>query len=181
MVVSRIAAIAAVVVLFLPAVSQGVGRAQSPGKVRAFPCRIVVERPLLQVVDDAWQKSESFRQLCRALAERRAVATLRPGPERSGSRGLTQITIADDGVVVGRVAVLLGFDTLEYIAHELEHVLERAEGMDLAGESARKGSGVWKALDGYETQRAIDRGRQVAREVRESVQPVRAAKQKNDR
>jgi hypothetical protein len=75
--------------------------------------------------------------------------------------------------VVGRVEVPVGLDSLEYIAHELEHVLERAEGVDLPRESGRTGSGVWIAADGYETQRAIDKGRQVAREVRDSPRAAR--------
>ena len=40
------------------------------------------------------------------------------------------ITIADDGVVVGRVTVPLADSTIELIAHELEHILERAEGVE---------------------------------------------------
>ena len=172
MIGSRIGAIAAACVLVLSAVNCA-GRLQSAGKVRPWPCRIVVQRPLLQVVDDAWKKSESFRQQCGALAERRAVATLRPGRARTGSLALTKLTVADDGVVVGRIEVPLGLDVLEYIAHELEHVLERAEGVDLQAASERTGSGVWRALDGYETQRATDKGRQVAREVRENSRAAR--------
>lgn len=173
MVVSRISAAAAVAVVVLPAVISCAARSQSVGTVRPWPCRIVVERPLLQLVEDAWRKSGSFREQCGALAERRAVAALAPGRARTGSLALTRITLADDGVVVGRVEVPLGLDSLEYIAHELEHILERAEGVDLPGQSARKDSGVWVALDGYESQRAIDRGRQVVREVRESPRAAR--------
>ena len=86
---------------------------------------------------------------------------------------MTRITIAGDGVVVGESRFRWGSTRSRYIAHELEHILERAEGVDLPGQSARKDSGVWMALDGYETQRAIDRGRQVVREVRESPRAAR--------
>ena len=41
-------------------------------------------------------------------------------------------------------------------------------------ESRRRDSGVWRAFDGFESQRAIDIGRQVAREVEESRQTSRA-------
>ena len=77
--------------------------------------------------------------------------------------------MAEGGVVVGRVQVPLSADVIEFIAHELEHILERAEGVDLPRESERTGSGVWRAVDGFETQRATDMGRQVAREVSESL------------
>jgi hypothetical protein len=63
--------------------------------------------------------------------------------------------------------VPLSTETLQYIAHEFEHLLEFAEGLNLSFESERKGSGVWRTVNGFETQRAIDAGRQVAREVAE--------------
>ena len=55
-------------------------------------------------------------------------------------------------------------DATELIAHELEHILEQLDGVDL---QAQAGNGVvWKAGDGvFETRRAIEAGRRVAREV----------------
>jgi hypothetical protein len=52
---------------------------------------------------------------------------------------------------------------------ELEHILEFAEGLDVSRESERKGSEVRRTVDGFETQRATDTGRQVAREVAEGL------------
>jgi hypothetical protein len=63
--------------------------------------------------------------------------------------------------------VPLSTETLQCIAHEFEHLLEFAEGLNLSLEAERKGSGVWRTVSGFETQRAIDTGRQVAREVAE--------------
>jgi len=163
-----------VVVGFVPglpwtAVSTGADTTQSPGKAREWPCRIVVQPPLLREVEKCWRSSASFRRQCEALADKRAVVELRPGAETSFSLARTRITIADGGVVVGRVEVPLSASTIEFIAHELEHILERAEGVDLPRESERTGSGVWRAVDGFETQRATDMGRQVAREVGQSL------------
>ncbi len=143
---------------------------RAPGVTRPWPCRIIVQPPLSQVVEGGWYASETFRRQCEALAERGAVAELRPGAETSAFAAQTRITLTEDGVVVGRVMVPLTTDTIEHIAHELEHVLERAEGMDFGRESRRKGSGVWQVPGSFETQRAIDIGRQVAREVRQSAQ-----------
>jgi hypothetical protein len=178
--VNQIRAITAVVVAFLPglpgtAVGAAADPAQSPGKAREWPCRIVVRPPLLRDVEKSWRSSASFRRQCDALADKRAVAELRLGAETSSSSARTRITDAD-GVVVGRVTVPLSADTIEFIAHELEHILERAEGVDLPRESERTGSGVWRSLEGFETQRAIDKGRQVAREVGESSRAARAAR-----
>jgi hypothetical protein len=70
-----------------------------------------------------------------------------------------------DGVVVAYVAVPPVEEAVGYVAHELQHVLERIRGVDFAAESKRPGSGVWRAVGGYETQAAVDAGRQVWREV----------------
>lgn len=147
---------------------------QPPGITRPWPCRIVVNPPLDRVVERAWEGSEAFRRQCRALADKGAIALLEAGSATSGYTGLTRFTFVD-GVVVGRIRVPLNSDTLEYIAHELEHLLERAEGVDFVQASQRKGSGVWQVLneDKFETQRAIDAGRQVARDVREGSHKAR--------
>ncbi len=52
----------------------------------------------------------------------------------------------------------------EFIAHELEHIVEQLDGVDL---KAQAGNGeVWRTGDGaFETRRAIDSGRRVAREM----------------
>ncbi len=53
----------------------------------------------------------------------------------------------------------------ELVAHEIEHILEQLDGVDL---KTQAGSGaVWKSDDGaFETRRAIEAGKRVAREIR---------------
>jgi hypothetical protein len=144
--------------------------AESAAEPRKWPCRIIiVHRPLLQVVEAAWEGSRTFRRLCGALAEKGAIAILRPAAETPQFRAQTRLSVTEDGVAVGRVMVPLNARTLQSIAHELEHILEFAEGLDLSRESERKGSGVWRTDYGFETQRAIDTGRQVEREVAEML------------
>jgi Tol biopolymer transport system component len=62
-------------------------------------------------------------------------------------------------------------DPIELIAHEIEHVIEQLEGIDLG---ARAGTGnVWKRDDGaFETRRAIEVGWRVAREVNAADDPT---------
>lgn len=155
------------------AASAAVATGRSQAHTREWPCRIIVQRPLLQAVERGWKHSATFRRQCTALADRKAIAILEPGAEESGFSARTRIGVSEDGVLIGRVMVPLNTETMEHIAHELEHILERAEGVDLAGESRRKGSGIWRGRYGFETQRAIDAGRQVAREVRESLRSAR--------
>lgn len=141
--------------------------AASAAEPRKWPCRIIVQRPLLQIVESAWDRSRTFRRLCGALAEKGAIAVLQPGVETSQFAARTGLSVTDDGIAVGRVMVPLNTETLQYIAHELEHLLEFAEGLDLSREAEREASRVWRTVNGFETQRAIDTGLQVAREVAE--------------
>ncbi len=136
----------------------------------ARPCRLVVPEPLRALVDEAWRESATFQRQCRELAEARAVVvlTLRPRFAR-GSQADTVIGVDAAGVVVATVAVPLDGRTLELIAHELEHVVERCVGLDFHDEARRRSSGVWRTFGGFETQRAIDAGRSVVREVRKEV------------
>jgi hypothetical protein len=74
-----------------------------------------------------------------------------------------------DGVIVARIFVPTGLDTMELVAHELQHVLERTRGLDHKAEANRPASGVWRAVgarEAYETQAAIDAGREVINELR---------------
>jgi hypothetical protein len=67
-------------------------------------------------------------------------------------------------------------DIVELIAHEIEHVLERVEGINLLVEWRLGRSRVTLLSGGaFETGRAIDAGRRVAGEVHESARRGRAA------
>ena len=141
---------------------------ERPARVRQWPCRLVVKPTLDGVVEDGWRRSPTLQRQCRDLAEAGAVVALEWGRTDSQSRALNDMKLAEDGVVVARVSVPPVSDAIELVAHELEHVIERARGMDYAAEAKRRGSGVWRAYGGFETQRAIDAGRQVAKELRET-------------
>jgi hypothetical protein len=134
------------------------------------PCRLVVPEPLRNIVDDAWRLSETFRSQCRELADAGAVVvlTLRARFGR-GAQADTAMGVDAAGVVIATVSVPLDSRTVELIAHELEHVVEHATGANMAEESRRRGSGVWRTFGGFETQRAIDTGRRVACETREGA------------
>lgn len=142
-----------------------------PGAVRIppWPCRLIVKPTLLDVVEDGWERSPTLRRQCRELAEARSVVVLEWHTSLdSQSRAITRIGTDPGGAVVATVSVPPVTHAIELVAHELEHVLEKTRGLDLAAESRRHGSGVWKAFGGFESQQAIDVGRQVAREVGES-------------
>jgi hypothetical protein len=141
----------------------------APVRMPPWPCRLVVKPTLLGVVEEGWERSPTLRRQCRELADASSVVVLEwRQPRDSQSRASTRMGTDSAGVVVAMVYVPPVGAAIELVAHELEHVLERTRGQDLAAEARRRDSGVWKAIDGFESQRAIDIGRQVAREVEES-------------
>jgi Tol biopolymer transport system component len=124
-----------------------------------------VFRPFL---DEMWQASPTFRGQWRRLAARTGVRVSvlvedLPRPA-SSSRARTVLRHQDGSLVSARVYLKPSLDAAELIAHELEHILEQLDGVDL---QAQAGNGVvWKAGDGdFETRRAIEAGRRVAREI----------------
>lgn len=113
------------------------------------------------------QQSPTFRRQCARLSEHPDlvidIELVMGLPERhaqsllerngSGRRATVQIELRRPALYV------------EYIAHELEHVLEYLEGVDLPRLARNGVDGVVRAGDWYETTRAQSIGCAVAREV----------------
>ena len=136
----------------------------------AMPCRLLAHAHLRPLLEQLWSRSVTFRQQCRRLAGAQAVvllqgATAKETPWDAESR----IGVLDNGRVVARVRVRTGRESVEVIAHELEHVLERIDGVQLPLDALRRGSGTTLAGGAFETRRATDAGRQVAKEVRRTA------------
>jgi hypothetical protein len=113
--------------------------------------------------------SPTFRRQCRRLGAAPSVRVqLRlEDPQRRPSFRARTVLARDHGVVVAaQIFLNPSPDAVELIAHEIEHVLEQLDGVDL---EAQVGSGnVWKREDGaFETRRATEAGRRVPRELRE--------------
>jgi hypothetical protein len=113
--------------------------------------------------------SPTFRRQCQRLAAAPSVKVqLRlEDPQRRPSFRARTVVERDQGVVVAaHIFLYPSADAVELIAHEIEHVLEQLDGVDL---EAQVGSGnVWKRQDGaFETRRATEAGLRVPREVRE--------------
>jgi hypothetical protein len=115
--------------------------------------------------------SPTFRRQCQRLGAAPSVRVqlrLEDSQRRPSFRART-VLARDQGVVVAaQIFLYPSPDAIELIAHEIEHVLEQLDGVDL---EAQVGSGnVWKREDGaFETRRATEAGRRVPREVREQA------------
>ena len=157
---------------FLITAGSPAGRPAQPTEpqaaVRLWPCRLVAEEPLLSVLQAAWQQSPTLQRQCGRLADARSVLQFEWGKSDSYTRAAARIGRGSGGVIVAMISVPPGGDVIELIGHEIEHVLEWVDGRDLPSEARRRDSGGWKSLGGFESQRAIDAGRQAAREVEES-------------
>jgi hypothetical protein len=82
----------------------------------------------------------------------------------------TEFRGTETGALEARIEIATPLRTVEYaewLGHELEHVLEQMEGLDLYGASQDPAGGVVKLADGsYETDRARRAGRQAALDVK---------------
>jgi hypothetical protein len=153
-----------VVLLAIPAVSSGAqGDATPP--VGQRPCLMVVDADLKPFADLAWEHSPTFREQCRRLGAGRAAVIVRSVSSRETLRADSRITVSENGAILARIRVKPGANVLEFLGHELEHVVERLEGVNLLMESQRGGSGVALVGGAYETRRAIEAGIRVAGEV----------------
>ena len=133
-----------------------------------WPCRLVLTRELRPSVQLAWARSATFRSQCARLAQAGATVFVQVvSSVQIRRQAQSVIGVTQDGATVARVLVRSSADTVEHIAHEFEHVLEYLEGVD------HRRSGTMLSHDAYETDRAMDAGTRVSREVRDSVRAQR--------
>jgi len=141
--------------------------------VPALPCRVLAQAHLRPLLDELWALSVTFRQQCRRLAGARAVVLLQgASAAETVWNAESRIGLQADGGVMARVRVRLGRESVELIAHELEHVLEQLDDVDLHALAAVPTSGVRRCDCGketFETIRAARAGLAAAAEVRKPV------------
>jgi hypothetical protein len=136
---------------------EGQNEAQGPpGNLEAGAYRTVVR--------DMWRDSPTFRRQCKVLADAPWLTVKirgESGPSVSGVRARTEISITPGRAALASIVLMSPADTVELIAHEIEHVVEALEGVRLT-EHGCKGNSMGRAV---ESCRAVETGRQVATEV----------------
>jgi hypothetical protein len=125
--------------------------------------------PELQPLSKALlEKSATFRSQCDRIGREPRVyvrAELDARLEGTSFRARSVIRRSVDGAVVAFVYVAPFGDRMEWLAHELEHVIEQLEGVKLAALEARH-QGAWRTADStFETVRAIRAGHAVVDEM----------------
>jgi hypothetical protein len=164
---SRIVAYHAAAVLLLtittarPAASQDV-RDQSP-----VPHNLVVPDMVRPLVTAMWRQSPTFRRQCARLADNPNVTVSIELASRTRHRRARSRVDRHETGLHASVEIELRTPEMyvEYISHELEHVLEIVDGVDLPLLARRGLDGVFSGADQYETARARSVGQMVAHEV----------------
>ena len=120
-------------------------------------------------IDQMLARSPMFRRQCLRLAgaPHLSVVVRTTHPLTGGPRARTQISQADGSRLIATVEINPLGDFTELLAHEVEHIIEQLDGIDLAAKATVARSGVWSCADGtFETSRAVRVGTLVASEVR---------------
>ena len=115
------------------------------------------------VVHTMWQASPTFKQQCRRLAMAPGlVVRLLVDSSRGHSnlRAWTEMSRRDGALSNARVVILSPPDSTELIAHEIEHVIEQLDGVDVR--DRRSSTTTHAAGVAYESDRAAHVGRVVA-------------------
>lgn len=130
-----------------------------PANLRAGAFQPVVER--------MWRHSPTFRRQCGRIAAASGLTiTIRPDllRNRSDVRAFTSV-FRERGVLTrAEITLVVLADAVELIAHEIEHVIEQLDGTDPSRDACGGRRARWAGVE-YETCRAIEAGRRVAREV----------------
>lgn len=139
-----------------------------------FPRNIIVQEELRPLVAQLWEGSPTFRAQCLKIGEHKMyrVALVRdPALNLNRScRAQCVLRVYTTGFVTARVMLPYNGHTLsELIPHELEHVIEHIEGINVRRDAIRPGSGAYDVGAGrIETVRAVRVGRQARAEVETS-------------
>jgi hypothetical protein len=137
----------------------------------SVPSNLVVPPVFRDVVGAMLRESPTFRRQCARIASApRMMVVLDLSLPESGdrTRARTVVSTTPDGGQHAAVTIHSGDDPVELIAHELEHVLEQLDGVDLralATVPASRVRGCECGEETYETIRAVRAGHAAAAEV----------------
>lgn len=139
---------------------------------RELPRNLRVPENMRPMLKRMLRSSPTFR---RQIADLTAKPAVRVSVIYGGMRGdrhyhaLSTVRKHEWGAMLVDTTVYVPTDLVEILAHELEHVCEQMEGVDLPALSRRKGVGVYNLNGHYETDRAIRAGQNATREYQDGA------------
>jgi hypothetical protein len=135
------------------------------------PANLIAPPMYRPLIESMLRDSPTFRRQCTRIGAE-ALLTVRlainPTLPRSEVRATTRVTRDANGHVSAVIEIGSLRDTAELIAHELEHIIEQLDGIDLAARAALPRSGVtWIGYGAgmFETTRAKRVGLKVVSEL----------------
>jgi hypothetical protein len=146
-----------------------------------LPANVQAAEELRHVIHDLLSRSQTLREQCARIAAARhvrvTIAAVAASTFDAQMRARSIARRYESGLLIVLVEVPVSPDLPELLAHELEHVTEFIEHVDLPALARDRRSGVTqRKLDGaYETERAEAAGRAAAAETDTGTDPVAAA------
>lgn len=133
-----------------------------------LPANISAPHDMYAIINKMLLRSATFRGQCEKIAKSRKIRVtllLVPPNATRTYRAISRVVRDEDKNVRITIELTACTNYFELLGHEFEHAAEQAEGLNLRLRSAEKNSHVYRLYDGsYETDRAIEAGRIVARE-----------------
>jgi hypothetical protein len=156
--------------------SSGTATAGGQAQRVPLPLNIALDEALRGRVEESLALSPTLQRQFAVIAGTPAVVELRASlaPLPGFRRAETTISRYESGFIRARVLVPSDVNFVELLAHELEHVVEQIEGVDLAA-LERVGRATEDAEGVFETVRARDAGRAAASEVDQAMRALNAA------
>jgi hypothetical protein len=139
------------------------------------PPNVMIDEVFRDPVHESLARSATLQRQFAVIAGAMAIVEVRlsKGPLSDAHRAEAIIKRYDSGHIRARILLPAGADFVQLLAHELEHVVEQIEGVDLAA-LARTGDAT-RGSDGFfETARARDAGRTAASEVEQATRALNA-------
>jgi hypothetical protein len=141
----------------------------------ALPSNLLITPVYRPLLESMMRQSPTFRRQCLRLAnETWLTVSLRPFSSPPawihGARAITRI-VRESGRMFASIEVIPLSAGPEVIAHEIEHVIEQLDEIDLASKAELSNTGVRvHDMPGrvFETTRALRAGQKVAKEVRQA-------------
>jgi hypothetical protein len=139
----------------------------------ALPPNLLVSPVYRPLLESMLQRSPTFRRQCLRIAnESWLTVSLRAAPPSwtHGVRAITRILRKPVGRMFASIELIPLSAGVEIVAHEIEHVIEQLDEIDLVSKATLAHSGVREhALPGiaFETTRATRAGLKVAKEFRQ--------------
>jgi hypothetical protein len=138
------------------------------GLVTTIPANLSVPGALRPLLEEVLRRSPTFRQQVQKLREARHVKmAIRYGDVSTWHvlRAESTVSRYEWGAMEVDTQLYTARDVIEVVAHELEHVCEQIDGVNVRQLSQQRHSGVYTVGQHFETRRATLIGRQVAREA----------------